>query len=34
MGKAGRKLAEREFGIEKIVQGHLDIYYELRDQAL
>ncbi len=29
MGKAGRQLAEREFTIEKIVQGHLDIYHEL-----
>lgn len=29
MGKAGRRLAEKEFGIEKIVQGHLDIYEEL-----
>ena len=26
MGKAGRELAEREFGIEKIIQGHLNIY--------
>lgn len=33
MGKAGRKLAERDFAIEKIVQEHLDIYQELRDQA-
>ena len=32
MGKAGRKLAEREFAIEKIVQGHLDIYQELLEQ--
>lgn len=29
MGKAGRLLAEREFAIEKIVQGHLEIYQEL-----
>ena len=29
MGKAGRKLAEKEFAIEKIVQCHLDIYQEL-----
>ena len=29
MGKAGRKLAENEFLIEKIVQNHLDIYNEL-----
>ncbi|MCY1559994.1 hypothetical protein D9M68_970830 [compost metagenome] len=26
MGTAGRKLAEREFAIGKIVQQHLDIY--------
>lgn len=29
MGKAGRKLAEREFGIEKVVKAHLQIYQEL-----
>lgn len=29
MGKAGRKLAEKEFPIEKIVQCHMDIYQEL-----
>lgn len=29
MGKAGRELAEREFGIEKIIQGHLNIYKKL-----
>lgn len=29
MGKAGRKQAEKEFAIEKIVQGHLEIYKEL-----
>jgi glycosyltransferase involved in cell wall biosynthesis len=29
MGKAGRLLAEKEFAIEKIVQGHLVIYDEL-----
>lgn len=29
MGRAGRRLAEREFTIEKIVQGHLDVYREL-----
>jgi glycosyltransferase involved in cell wall biosynthesis len=29
MGKAGRLLAEREFAVEKIVQGHLEIYQEL-----
>ena len=29
MGKAGRKFAEKEFPIEKIVQNHLDIYQEL-----
>ena len=31
MGRAGRKLAEREFSIEKIVRGHLDVYQELLD---
>jgi glycosyltransferase involved in cell wall biosynthesis len=31
MGKAGRQLAERDFSIEKIVRGHLDIYEELLD---
>ena len=31
MGKAGRKFAEKEFAIEKIVQVHLDIYQELVD---
>lgn len=29
MGKEGRKFAENEFAIEKIVQSHLDIYQEL-----
>ena len=29
MGNAGRKLAEREFGIEKVVKAHLNIYQEL-----
>lgn len=29
MGRAGRKLAEKEFRIEKIIQEHLDIYKEL-----
>ena len=29
MGKEGRKLAEKEFPIEKIVQNHLDIYQDL-----
>ncbi len=29
MGKAGRKFAEKEFPIEKIVKSHLDIYQEL-----
>ena len=31
MGQAGRKFAEQEFAIEKIVQSHLDIYQELLD---
>ncbi len=29
MGKAGRKFAEKEFPIEKIVQNHLEIYQDL-----
>lgn len=29
MGKEGRKFAEKEFQIEKIVKSHLDIYQEL-----
>jgi glycosyltransferase involved in cell wall biosynthesis len=33
MGKAGRQLAEREFTIEKIVRGHLDVYQELLDNV-
>ncbi len=33
MGKAGRKFAENEFPIEKIVQNHLDIYDELLNQT-
>ena len=31
MGKAGRKLAKKEFRIQKIVQDHLDIYQELQE---
>lgn len=33
MGAAGRKLAEREFAIEKIVAAHLRIYAELEARA-
>lgn len=33
MGRAGRKLAEEEFSIEKITQAHLDIYKELEINA-
>ncbi|SIT67211.1 Glycosyltransferase involved in cell wall bisynthesis [Ectothiorhodosinus mongolicus] len=33
MGKAGRLLTEREFAIEKIVQGHLEIYQELLESV-
>ena len=29
MGKAGRKLAEKEFPLEKIVKSHLEVYDEL-----
>jgi glycosyltransferase involved in cell wall biosynthesis len=31
MGEAGRALAEREFGIEKVVAAHLQIYQELME---
>jgi glycosyltransferase involved in cell wall biosynthesis len=31
MGQAGRALAEREFGIEKVVAAHLQIYQELME---
>jgi len=31
MGNAGRQLAESQFGIEKIVKDHLNIYYKLLD---
>ena len=34
MGKVGRKFAQKEFTIEKIVQNHLDIYKELIAKAL
>ena len=34
MGKAGRKFAQKEFNIEKIVKSHLDIYSELISKAL
>ena len=34
MGKAGRKLAEKEFQIEKIVKNHLKIYQELIAKTL
>tara|TARA_X000000950_G_scaffold227820_1_gene275076 strand:+ start:65 stop:340 length:276 start_codon:yes stop_codon:yes gene_type:complete len=33
MGKEGRKLAEKEFGIENIVDAHLKIYKNL-DKSL
>ena len=33
MGREGRRLAEREFSIEKIVQAHLDIYRTLEAGA-
>ena len=32
MGKAGRKLAEKEFPIQKIVKYHIDIYQSLLDK--
>lgn len=34
MGRAGRELAEREFGIEKVVDAHLRIYQELLDACI
>lgn len=34
MGKAGRKFAEKEFKIEKIIENHLDIYQELLSKTL
>ena len=33
MGNAGRKLAEREFGIEKVVAAHLKVYRELLEEC-
>lgn len=33
MGQAGRKLAEQEFAIEKIVEQHMNIYQELISNA-
>jgi glycosyltransferase involved in cell wall biosynthesis len=33
MGRAGRKFAEKEFAIEKIVKQHLDIYEELLNKV-
>jgi glycosyltransferase involved in cell wall biosynthesis len=34
MGKAGRKLAEKEFKIEKIVKEHLEIYQEFSNKII
>ena len=34
MGKAGRKFAEKEFPIEKIILNHLDIYQDLISNSL
>lgn len=34
MGKEGRRLAEKEYKIEKIIQNHLDIYEELFKKKL
>jgi len=31
MGQAGRELAEREFGIERVIDQHMTIYRELGD---
>ena len=34
MGKEGRKFAEKEFPVEKIVKSHLDVYDELLNKTL
>ncbi len=34
MGAAGRQLAERDFGLQSIVQAHLDLYAELIGRPL
>lgn len=34
MGKVGQQLAQREFGIKKIIQSHLDIYQKLISKFL
>ena len=33
MGAAGRELAEKEYGIEKVVEAHLKIYQELMESC-
>lgn len=34
MGAAGRKLAEKEYGVEKVVEAHLKIYQELMESCV
>ncbi len=34
MGKAGRKLAEEKFGIDKVVENHMQIYEELQSSCV
>jgi glycosyltransferase involved in cell wall biosynthesis len=33
MGTAGRARAEREFGVQSVVQSHLELYRELIEQS-
>jgi glycosyltransferase involved in cell wall biosynthesis len=33
MGRAGRQLAERKFGIERVVSAHLEVYRELMEAS-
>ena len=33
MGKAGRRLAEQEFSVEKVVANHIQIYQELLSEV-
>jgi glycosyltransferase involved in cell wall biosynthesis len=33
MGRAGRQLAERKFGIERVVSAHLEVYRELTETS-
>ena len=33
MGKAGRRLAEREFSLTEVVAAHMKLYRQLLDEA-